>query len=279
MPLALGEARRLEMANGTIAYYESGSGAHTIVWLHGLPLDSRSWAAQQEYFDSRARNVFLDLRGYGASDKLPPRAGSVTALYVDDLAALIDHLRLDRPAVVGFASAGHVALRHAALHPGQIGKLAVINASPKFRRGPDWPYGFDEKAISRFVTAAAERGIDGLTDEVLKPQVVFGDVSPQRAAELDAWFRPMSLNAGAGTLLGFFESIAADDDRTLLPEIDAPTLLIASTIGQEVPAEVSLYLRTAIPGARLAELPGTDHFAFATRPDLVNNLLDAFITS
>jgi pimeloyl-ACP methyl ester carboxylesterase len=245
--------------------------------VHGLPLDSRSWAAQQEFFDPHARNVFIDLRGYGASDKLPPDAGSVTALYTADLAALIAHLRLENPTVVGFASAGHVALRFAAQHPELLGKLAVLNGSPKFRRSDDWPHGFDDHGIAHFTDAARDRGIEGITDAVLDPGLVFADVDTARATELGSWFRDMSYNAGVQTLLGFFDNISLDDDRHLLPTITAPTLVMSSTIGQEVPTSVSLHLRQTIPHARLAELPGADHFAFATRPDLVNALLHAFV--
>ena len=285
--LSFDQARYLDVQDGRIAYYVTGAtdpAAPVIVWVHGLPLDSRSWAAQQEFFDTRARNVFLDLRGYGASSKLPAEVPSVTALYVADLRALIEHLELTAPMLVGFASAGHVALRIAAEHPHLIGKLAVINGSPKFRRSADWPYGFDEQAIARFVDAAADgdiegSGIDRLTDLVLDPEIVFADVDAARAAELGAWFREMSRNAGVRSLLGFFENISLDDDRALLPDIKAPTLLMASTIGQEVPAGVSLHLRSTIGRARLAELPGADHFAFATRPELVNSLLDSFLTS
>jgi non-heme chloroperoxidase len=58
----------LNVAGGRIAWRESGAGSQTIVWVHGLPLDSGSWRYQEEYFGARARNVFLDLRGYGQSD-------------------------------------------------------------------------------------------------------------------------------------------------------------------------------------------------------------------
>ncbi|MGA5134892.1 alpha/beta fold hydrolase [Streptomyces olivoreticuli] len=278
-PLSLDHARFLDVPDGRIAYYGTGStdpAKPVIVWVHGLPLDSRSWAAQQEYFDGRAHNVFLDLRGYGASSKLPPGAVGVTALYVEDIAALLRHLRLTDPMLVGFASAGHVALRFAAWYPTLVSKLAVLNASPKFRRSPDWPHGFDDVGISHF-TEAATRGIEGITDAVLDPQLVFTDVDARRAAELGSWFGDMSRTAGLDTLLGFFDDISLDDDRGLLPDITAPTLLMSSTAGQEVPSGAALHLRNTIPNARLTELPGADHFAFATRPALFNQLLEAFL--
>ena len=46
-PLSLDRARHLDVPDGRIAYYETGAtdpAAPVIVWVHGLPLDSRSWA-------------------------------------------------------------------------------------------------------------------------------------------------------------------------------------------------------------------------------------------
>ncbi len=276
-PLAL--PRYLDVDGGRIAYYDTGSGEDTIVWVHGLPTDSRAWPAQRDFFDARARNIFLDLRGYGASDKIPAevlRSGEITTLYIADLAALITRLGLRSPMLVGFASAGHVALRFAATHPDLIGKLALLNGTPKFRRSPDWPHGFSGADVSRFTDAATRGGMDPITDLMLDPATVFTDVSSTRAIELVHRFSEMSRRAGVETLLAFFENVARDDDRALLPGIQAPTLLMTSTLGQKVPSGAALHMRATIPDSLLAELPGADHFAFATRPELVNQLLDAF---
>ena len=35
--------RMLSIRDGTLAWWEQGGGDDTIVWLHGMPLDSRSW--------------------------------------------------------------------------------------------------------------------------------------------------------------------------------------------------------------------------------------------
>jgi pimeloyl-ACP methyl ester carboxylesterase len=277
--LALEDARFLMTPDGgRLAYHETGRGQQPVVWLHGLPLDSRAWAAQRDHFDERYRNVFVDLRGYGASSKLPQGTRGVTDLYVSDTVLLVEALGLREPHLVGFASAGHVALRLAASGRVRLGRLAVLNASPRFRRGEDWPDGFTDAGIAHFTDAAAA-GIDALTDAVLDRDLVFRDLDAAAAADLGATFAAMSRNAGVDTLLGFFDDISRDDDRGLLARIDVPTLVMASTLGQEVPAGVGLHLRTVIPDARLVELPGADHFAFATRPLLFNAVLDAFLTA
>lgn len=269
----------LEVDGGSIAWRESGSGPSTVVWVHGLPLDSGSWRLQEEHFAPLARNVLLDLRGYGRSSKLPAGVRDVTQLYVDDVNALLEHLDLTDVVLVGFASAGHVALRLAAQHPQRLARLVVVNGSPRFRRGEGWPYGFDAAGVAHFTEAARSGGVRAMTDAVLDPSVVFRDVSAQEGERLRAWFEPMSLNAGAETMLGFFEGMSLDDDRALLPTITTPTLVLASTDGLEVPAEVAMYLRHQLPDARLAELPGADHFCFATRPGLVNLLIEQVLPS
>ncbi len=264
----------LAVEGGTLAWWEQGRGDDTIVWLHGLPLDSRSWELQRRHFAPLCRNVFLDLRGYGRSTALPDTE-DVTCLYCRDLLALLDALRLRVVTLIGFASAGHVALRFAALHRDRVGKLVAINASPCFRAGEDWPWGFDADGIARFARLL-ESGVASATDAILDPRRVFRDVGQAEAEELVAFFRPMSLLAGADTLRGFFDGIAGDDDRALLKGIGCPTLLIASVLGQEVPAEVALFMRRNLLRARLVEIAGADHFAFATRPDLVNGVIEDF---
>ena len=269
------EYRTLAVDGGKLAWWEQGGENGTIIWLHGLPLDSRSWELQRRHFAALCHNVFVDLRGYGRSTALL-HTNHVSDLYCRDLLALLDALEIATVTLVGFASAGHVALRFAALHPDRIGKLVAINASPCFRVRKDWQWGFDADGIVRFTRLLEDGGISAATDAILDPRRVFRDLTDRDADCLVAFFRPMSLLAGADTLRGFFDSIARDDDRAMLAEIDCPTLLIASALGQEVPTEVALFMRQRIPHARLVELAGADHFAFATRPVLVNGLIEDF---
>jgi non-heme chloroperoxidase len=267
----------LDADGARLAYFVSGRGKVPVVWLHGLPLDSRSWSAQRAHFDPLARNVFVDLRGYGASSRLPADCADVTQLYTDDLDRLLRHLDLREVTLIGFASAGHIALRFAAQHPQGLAKLAVINASPRFRRSTDWPWGFDDASIDRFVETAREGGIEALTDLVLDPATVLRDVGPHEAHRLKEWFGTMSRAAGTDTLMGFFDGISRDDDRHILPATTTPTMLITSGLDREVPSDVRHYLRAHIAESWLVEIPEADHFVFATRPRLVNELLAQFL--
>ena len=271
--------KKCAVDDAAIAFREEGCGDQTIIWVHGLPLDSRSWAAQRLHFAKGYHNVYMDLRGYGASSKLPADIQDVTQLYCNDIKALMDHLSLQKAHIVGFASAGHVGLRFAAQNPERILKLVAFNATPRFRQGEDWGWGFSDEAIAAFTKAAADGGIKGLTEAVLDPETVFRDLPLDDAQQVISWFEEMSYNAGTSTLLGFFNHISLDDDRHLVPQILAPTLLISGSLGKEVPSQSGLYLRNHLKKATMVEIPDAGHFSFITRPLLVNALIDGFLSS
>ncbi|OAP59667.1 hypothetical protein AYL99_06965 [Fonsecaea erecta] len=275
----LAPPKRCPVAGGEITFYEEGTGSQTNVWLHGLPLDSRSWAAQRSYFASKYRNVYVDLRGYGNSSKFPDKAQNVTRIYCDDLLSVLNHLNLGPVNLIGFASAGHVALRFASQCPARLNKLIVLNGSPCFRQRADWPFGFEEKTISKFTAAASQGGIEALTDMVLDPALVFKDLDAPNAALLKECFAEMSYNAGLDTVLKFFTDISFDDDRALMSQISTPTLLITGSRGEEVPNGTGAFLRRTIPHASLVEIPGADHFLFATKPDIVNPIIAGFLAA
>ncbi|KAL6241692.1 hypothetical protein RBB50_011474 [Rhinocladiella similis] len=269
------------VAGGEVAYYEEGSvsSGTTVanIWVHGLPLDSRSWAAQRSTFASNFHNIYVDLRGYGNSSKLAPDAKNVTQIYCDDLLALIENLGLQRVNLIGFASAGHVALRFASQHAELLHRLVVLNASPCFRQRDDWPNGFSEMAINKFISVGEEGGVEALTNTVLNPSMVFKDLNPHDGARLRELLKPMSYNAGLDTISRFFTDISVDDDRGLMTHVTTPTLLIAASMGEEVPSGTAAFLRQSIPNSRLVEIPGADHFLFATKADVLNPLIEAFL--
>src|SRR5258708_37403790 len=113
MPLAKG-------SGGARIHYEvRGSSPQTAVLLHGLGLSSRFWFDQPERLSTGSdpwRVITINTRGVGRSDKpLGPQAYTMAAM-ADDVAAVLDHARVDRAHVVGLSLGGtiaqHVALRH-----------------------------------------------------------------------------------------------------------------------------------------------------------------------
>jgi len=94
------------------------------------------------YADVNGIKLYYEIQGSG-------RPLSV-ALMADDIFALIKHLRLERPDIMGYSLGAGVALQTAIRHPEVVGKLVVVSAI--FRRNGFYP---DILAQQAQVNAAA----------------------------------------------------------------------------------------------------------------------------
>jgi pimeloyl-ACP methyl ester carboxylesterase len=98
-----------------------------ILFIHGWSQNHLCWAKQYESaLADEFRLVAFDLRGHGMSEApLEPEYYTDGKLWADDLAAIIDELRLDRPVLVGWSYGSFVICDYVRAH-GQD-RIAAIN--------------------------------------------------------------------------------------------------------------------------------------------------------
>ncbi len=135
--------------NGLNMYVETHGAGRPLILLHGgLGSGEMFGGPVLAALAERHRVIVPDLQGHGRTADIdrPLDLG----LMADDIAALIDHLDLDRPDLVGYSLGGGVAFRTAVKYPDKVGKLVV--ASAYFRS--DAPYS-DILAQQGQVSAAA----------------------------------------------------------------------------------------------------------------------------
>ena len=113
-------------AGNRIAYASYGEGERTLVLVHGLLMNRHMYDHLAPELASRGfRVVTVDMLGHGASDQpVDMRAYSMGA-FADQLAALCDHLELDRPVVGGTSLGANVSLEMATRHPGKARGLFI----------------------------------------------------------------------------------------------------------------------------------------------------------
>ncbi|QND59646.1 alpha/beta fold hydrolase [Mesorhizobium huakuii] len=110
-----------------IAYVEISGAEPALVLVHGFTDTSRSFSLLAPHLAGR-RLIMPDLRGHGASQA---GRGFGIADFADDIAGLTQHLRLDRPVVVGHSLGSMVAIALAARHNELIGGLVVLAGTLK----------------------------------------------------------------------------------------------------------------------------------------------------
>ncbi|MEV2233202.1 3-oxoadipate enol-lactonase [Streptomyces phaeochromogenes] len=204
------------------------------------------------------RVVRWDLPGHGGSPAGLIGPGATIADLAALVLALADSLGLDRFSYAGVSLGGAVGLHLAVHHPERIERLAVICSSAHFNGSKPW----EERAA-----LVREEGLAGLAEGANSRWFTPGFTVPElvedhRTADPDAY-------------AACCDALAAFDIRDRLPEIGAPTLLVA---GREDPATPPAHLREiadAVPGAALIEIPGASHLAPAQCPEAVLTALRA----
>ena len=121
--------------NGVHLYYETHGAGRPMILLHGGLTSGEMFAPILPALTARHQVTLVDLQGHGRTADVDRPLDM--ALMADDVAALIDHLGLDRPDVVGFSLGGGVALHVGFRHPEKVGRL--VAASAHIRRDAVYP--------------------------------------------------------------------------------------------------------------------------------------------
>jgi pimeloyl-ACP methyl ester carboxylesterase len=116
--------------NGINLYYETHGAGRPLILLHGGLGTGQMFGPVIPALAERHQVLAVDLQGHGRTADVD-RPIDVQFM-VDDIAALIDHLGLDRPDLVGYSLGGGVALYTAAKYPAKVGRLVAssLNLTP-----------------------------------------------------------------------------------------------------------------------------------------------------
>jgi pimeloyl-ACP methyl ester carboxylesterase len=121
--------------NGLNMYYETHGSGRPLILLHGGLGSGEMFGPARTPFTEHHRVILPDLQGHGRTADID-RPLDIRSMG-DDIAALIDHLGLDHPDVVGYSLGGGVAMQVAINHPEKIGRL--VAASAGIRRDATYP--------------------------------------------------------------------------------------------------------------------------------------------
>ncbi|HWO92873.1 MAG TPA: alpha/beta hydrolase [Methylomirabilota bacterium] len=134
--------------NGINLYYETHGRGRPLILLHGGLGSGEMFGPVLPQLAERHQVVTVDLQGHGRTADIDRPLDAV--LMAGDIAALIDHLQLATPDVVGYSLGGGVAFHTAAKYPAKVRRLVMVSANIR----PDAIYP-EMRAQQGQVTAAA----------------------------------------------------------------------------------------------------------------------------
>jgi pimeloyl-ACP methyl ester carboxylesterase len=116
--------------NGINLYYETHGTGQPMILLHGGLGSGEMFGPILPTLAVRHQVIAVDLQGHGRTADIDRPID--LQLMADDIAALIDHLGLEKPDIVGYSLGGGVAFFTAVKYPDKVGKL--VSASANIRR-------------------------------------------------------------------------------------------------------------------------------------------------
>ncbi len=228
--------------DGVTLYYETYGQGKPLLLVHGNGGSIGSLAAQIDHFKAKYKVIAMDSRDHGrsADSQEPITYEKMT----DDLAALIDHLKLGPVDVVGWSDGGIEALLLGVRHPGKVKKIVSMaaNLSP----GPE---AFDPEV------GALLKSMMELPDEVKN--------TPQGRRQLKV----------VGMMLR-----EPNIPPAMLAKVTAPTLVLASD-HDLVRIEHIVTIYKSLPNAQLAVFPNSTHLIPYDDPEQFNGTVGRFLAT
>jgi pimeloyl-ACP methyl ester carboxylesterase len=240
--------------NGLHLYYETyGSGA-PLVLLHGgmLTIDL-NFATLIPTLAQTHTVIAVEQQGHGRTANID-REITYPNL-ASDVVALLDHLGIQRAAVLGHSMGGGVALELAVSHPDRVSAIMPISAS-----------------VSK----------DGMHPDLLDPST-FETSSIMPTAQDFADFKgayerlsphPEQFDAFLMSLSGMDSDFAGWSDEQLAA-ISCPVLIVQGDNDFTTVAHAGVML-AKIPGSTLAVIPGTTHMQVTRRDTILLPVLEQF---
>jgi len=170
--------------NGTRLCYEERGDGPPVVFGHSALQDARQWEPQMAAFADRHRAVRYDMRWFGRSDRTPGRFSER-----DDLRALLDHLGIERAALVGSSYGGRVYLEVALESPERVAALVLVCSGLP---GPSADTPEQQAAVETAIEAGELERFDGDLRVLPEPSGIWIDAKRENGT-YDCFFLPESM--------------------------------------------------------------------------------------
>lgn len=233
----------------------NGKPRQTIVLSHALGCDLTMWDRLANVLAADHDVVCYDHRGHGASDA-PAQLYTMQALS-DDAARLIDELKCGPVIWIGLSMGGMVGQELAIRRPELVSRLIIANSTSAY------PAAVREVWQQR-ITTVQSQGIEVIADAVMG-RYFHAQFRAERPATV-ASFRRRLVTTDPEGYVGCCNAVGTVDTTDRLPQVKAPTLVIAGELDEGAPVSMSETMVNQISGAKLVVIKDASHLAVAEQP-------------
>ncbi|MBM2713848.1 alpha/beta fold hydrolase [Mesorhizobium caraganae] len=223
--------------NGIQMYYAVFGAGDPILLIHGGLGHADIWASQVATMSKTHKVIVADSRGHGRSTRTEQPYGY--DLMASDYLALLDYLKIDKTALVGWSDGGIIGIDIALHHP---------------------------ERLTRLFAQAANVTTDGVDPGVMTNKTFAAYIERSGRDYKKMSKTPDQYDAFVSQISHMWESEPAWT-KEQLGKITTPTAIVAGDHDEAIKREHTEYMASVIPGAKLIILPNASHFAMLQAPD------------
>jgi pimeloyl-ACP methyl ester carboxylesterase len=247
--------------DGERLYYESVGSGDAIVLSHGAGGTHAVWYQQVPEFAKTHRVIIWDLRGFGRSTDNAKQSGPATS--VEDLAALLEQLKIDRAHIVGQSAGGWTAMGFALKYPGRVRSLVLADT------------------LGGVVTPQAQAALDAARRS--PPDIPNMPITKHPGIDDSLGARDpakafLYREVGSPAPEGFSQRTQATKfELAAVRELRLPVLFIVGERDTAFPPAAIRAVAAEIKGSQVALIPGTGHSPYFETPREWNAVYAKFL--
>lgn len=265
-----------------LAYVDEGSGAQTIIFIHGLGSYLKAWQKNIQGLKADYRCIAIDLPGYGKSSK-KPHSGQMS-FYAEVISMFIDQLQLKNVVLAGHSMGGQISMMAAINYPDKIDKLILAD-----------PAGFEsftEGQKEWFRDVMTLDGVMKTTVEQIQTNLAYNFYNVPDDAEFMITDRIAMRTADdfENYCYAVVQSVHGMVDEPvidILDQIKQPTLIVFGENDNLIPnrflnpgktINIAKIGEKKITNSKLVMIPKAGHFVQFEKPGEFNKAADAFLS-
>jgi sigma-B regulation protein RsbQ len=245
-----------------------------MVFVHGFGCDQAMWRFVAPDFEVDHRVVLLDLVGAGRSDLSaydPEKYNSLQG-YANDIVEVCRELELRDAVLVGHSVSAMIGVLACQQAPELFGALVMVGPNPRYVDDGDYVGGFSRTDIAGLLDALDANHLGWSTQ--MAPVIMGNPEHPELAEELTNSF----CRTDPGIAAQFARVTFLSDNRSDLPTVPVPTLVLQCSQDAIAPDVVGRFVAEQVPGSVFLQLKATGHVPHLSAPEETTAAIRAFLS-
>jgi len=267
------------VTNGTQIYVRAGGEGSAVLLLHGYGETGDMWAPLAARLARNHKVIVPDLRGLGLSSR--PAGGYDKKTHAEDMAGVLDALKIDKVDLVTHDIGNMVGYAFAAQHPDRVKKFVIIDAPlPGIGPWDDivrshalWHFSFYGPDAERLVKGRERIYLDRFWNEFSADPKKFDEASRKHYAQLYA--AAGAMHAGFEQFKAFDQDAADNKAFVAKGMLTMPVLAIGGE--KSFGSMMGTVMRAAATNVQTAVVPNSGHWVMEENPEATMKLIEDFL--